>query len=415
MTSDEGGTSLKARATLPYYAFVTIVALLFFTSSLIGLVWYQSKEPIKAVVSVERLHLDKSADRMSDLVSVVDLSLDVERGTIHKLVRDALKQGGADRNGNGENSLKSLALGETGIATEEIALSVEKILEKLRVDPAPGMSGLEISLPNHSFSADRGHVDLVDGIAALYVDFRNQERSQQRDQADIWADHLKADRLEVVTQLNTIRDYMRNGIAADTSGRPTAGVKLLGFSTKVARSAQAGLLVEIHQVINPDDQEEGQRDVGLLSQEYTILTNEVKRLENFSPLASQSLDQVTRELGRAEEALGGFKDDVKSFKTSGLLSKPAASLVAGAYATPPISPTQWTIVFALAAILSTALAIVLATVIFRHRRSEDSKDVTDTSMLTDPFWPMGRHHNIPSDISTSQLDQPVTQTSRSSK
>ena len=172
---------------------LTVVsALLLFASAVIGSFFYGSTESINAGIEVVRLDLDRDASGPASLVKIAPLSIDAERAALlsDQLINEALET--VVTPGGRAPSAPSSGAGGRSVDANALSTAVRK---DLRVEAGTRNNVLEISLPfgaSEDFGTTDDQSDMVNSIAARYVELRNQERRQQKEQALSWADNKLA-------------------------------------------------------------------------------------------------------------------------------------------------------------------------------------------------------------------------------
>ena len=208
MTPTPGSPPDKTRSAAKRSVFVGAVALIMFISAIFGFFWFHSSAPIKTVIKLERIHLDRNAVRASDLVQMTPLSLDIERLAIlsDEFVEKALDQAAPARSLDQTAKEQMLAsLGDDKERRDHNALS-RQVLRYLRVDVGPNSNELLVTFPRRIIPDDRSGIDVVNTIIDHYVDLRNRERKRQKDQVLIWADGKLAYWRDTMARLNAEKD-----------------------------------------------------------------------------------------------------------------------------------------------------------------------------------------------------------------
>lgn len=389
MTSKSGVPPAKGSSVAKHPVFVVVVALLLFLSAIFGFSWFRSSAPIKAVVKLERVHLDSSAIRASNLVQITPISPDIERLAIlsDDLIAKAIDRSKHARGQTGLKPLRSLVIPGEGDDEEKSVVLPKQISRHLRVAAGPNSSELEITLPRQIIEDDQGGIDVVNAMVDLYVELRNRERERQKNQVLVWADGKLAHWNENVTHLNPEGEKTISSIDVPKHAHYTDSGRLLALFTEATRSAQDEARKRIQRANNGTNDERKPPLINHLQQDFTTLARDIRRWENIETSVNQTTGPQVTDLKRSEKELVLFKDDLDKLMSSGLLDQPAAIVMLQASAVPPISLTQWALVIPASAGASIVLAIILALTVFRRSSAQHR----ESNILDDPYWPMNRH------------------------
>ena len=388
MTPTPASPPDKTRSAAKRSVFVGAAALIMFISAIFGFYWFHSSAPIKTVIKLERIHLDRNAVRASGLVQMTPLSLDIERLAIlsDEFVEKALDQSAPARSQDqttGAQLLASLDDDDERDGRNDLS---RQVLRYLRVDVGPNSNELLITFPRRIMPDDRSGIDVVNTIIDHYVDLRNRERKRQKDQVLIWADGKLAYWRDTMARLNAEKD---DAIATTNRTAPAGQTeigRLLTLFANATRSAQDEALKKIQGAVDGSSDQQRTPLINSLEQDFATLGHDVERWETIATVVNQPTSSNAADLRRTEMELEIFKEELDMLISSGMLDKPAASVMQKASAVSPISLFQWAVAIPTSAAVSIILAILFALIVFRRSSSQKA----ESSMLNDPYWPMKR-------------------------
>lgn len=371
-------------------------ALLFFVPALFGSTFFGSPERIKAVVDVVRLDLDQDASSPVSLIRATPLAIDIERTAIlsDQFIGEALDKMvlGADAT----LPLPSRSSSTTGGRNVGATTLTKTVFQDLRVKAAVETNALELSLSPDVIGPAGHAAEIVNKIATSYVDLRNQERKQQKEEALGWADKKLAYWQGAIEILKPAHVASPSDTVTLAAASPTDSRKLLNFLMDATRSAQADTLSKIRNTVNVTDDQRREHSLNALEYHYTELLQDLERLESISfevDRASDGQQSKPSNLRDAEEKLTLFKKDLEALISSGLLDSPAAKITSLASAVTTRSLSQWAVIIPLAAALSILLAMALVSIMARWQPTHARKAATaglkaGGDVLSDPHWPM---------------------------
>ena len=371
--------------------FIVLSACLLFVLALSSVLLLVATERARTIIQIERVDLDRTASDPTSLVRTAPLSLDGERETLlsDSLIRDALKK----LQGNSADALSFSSSNDGGLELSTLSATV---LEDLKVKAAGSEASLvDVSLSPAAATFSGSADDIVNAIAASYVDLRNRERRRQKEQALNWANDKLASlqgTIETLTRFETTAPA-----AAETSSledpSQTNSETLLDFFIDATKSAQAETLNRMTTTVSTAiSDQKSVRDLEVLEFDYATLQDDLKRLEGISlqttrPARENETKPIS--LTNAEHDLVRFKKDLDDLMSSGILDSPAATIVQKALPTSSISMLQWNILAPAAAALSILVALALAVARSRWQAARTRQRASaGLEALSDPYWPM---------------------------
>lgn len=369
---------------------VAISALLFFVCGVVGNIFLGSSERVGTVIDTVRLDLNQNTDSPASLINTQPLSIDGERADIlsDQLIGKAIDQVFAPPS---SDSFSETGQRDVDLAIVDPAMMSATVLKGLSVDASLGANEFEISLEPDAVEASEQAVLIVNAVARNYVDLRNQERRQQKEQALAWADRQLAYWQAAIDILRP--DSEANVLETVTLAQPpsTDGEKLHGLLLDATKSAQADMLSEIRNTMNLAEASKRKQAIDVLEYNYAKLAKDLERLESVSFQGGQ--ETKPSNLQKAEEKLALFKDDLDKLISSGLLDQPAATIILPAVASQTRPLLHWGVAMPLAAALGILLALILASLITRWKSGNTGKKgVVDIgpslNVLANPHWPM---------------------------
>ncbi len=356
--------------------FTASIAMLLLGLALLGIRWSETRGVASTVIEVARLKVDTGADRIDGLIQPVPFSLPAERATLWELLPDAL----SGETGDDGAGLDAPALADAALAD---------LHERLTVLAAPSGDGFEIVLSRRFFADNREDLPRLEKIAAEYVAFRQEERRGQQEQAAAWADRLIAAHEGRVRRLKAARAVA--GIGGTGEGARNDSPSLFGLFADATREAQADMLGGMRRSV---DAESEALAPGPFGRHYRALTRDIEKLERLSSQVSQPNDEGAGDVETAEQALARVKADVRAFNAVDSLSNPAATVITKATSTKSVSLANRWFAIALFALLSLALALALAAIVFRHQEVRAKTQATGRTIFDDPYWPMGEQRQL---------------------
>jgi hypothetical protein len=179
------------------------------------------------------------------------------------------------------------------------------------VDEAARSNELDIVLPARVADTPAA---IVNSVAARYVELRNQERRQQKEQALVWADNKLAYWQGAIEILKSdAEDAPDRAPPFETDER-----RLLDLLMEATRTAQADTLSRIRSTFSVTD--DGRRDLSIeiLEHDYARLTQDLERLETVVSEAGRAAPSAgeTANLTETEEKLSLFKQDLDALISS---------------------------------------------------------------------------------------------------
>ena len=360
---------------------VAVSALVLFAAALVGSRFLGTAEGVNAIVDVTRLDLDHDANDPNSLIRTAPLSIDVEREAVlsDQLIGAALNKLSRDP--------ASAISDEHGL---EMPALTNALIKNLDVKAGIEIDKVEMSLSSDAIEPAVGVADVVNAIAQGYVDLRNRERKQQKEEALDWADKKLAYWQGAIDILRTSHSASPDGSAQLGVGM-TDSTRLLGFFMDANRSAQADMLNKIENTVGTVDDQPSEFSLDDLEHDYTTLQLDLKKLERVSLRVDHVSDDGAAKpsnLRDAEENLALFKKDLEGLISSGVLDQPAAEIVLPANAPPWRPLLQWKIMVPLAAALSMTVALALAFVTSRWRGPGTQRAADQPGVLSNPYWPM---------------------------
>ncbi|MGI9452443.1 MAG: hypothetical protein ACR2QH_17655 [Geminicoccaceae bacterium] len=368
-------------AARDYPLLVAISALLLFAAALVGSRFLGTAERVNTIVDVVRLDLDQDANDPNSLIRTAPLSIDAEREAVlsEELIGDALKKMPRDP-----------ASATSDGRDLEISALTKAILKTLEIKAGVEIDKVEMSLSPDTVEPAVGVADVVNAIAESYIDLRNRERKQQKEEALSWADKKLAYWQGAIDILKASHHASSDG-SAQTGIAITDSTRLLGFFMDANRSAQADMLSKIENTVSTVSDQPSEISLYDLEHDYTTLQQDLKKLERVLLRVNYVSDDDAAKpsnLKDAEENLALFKKDLEGLISSGVLDQPAAKIVLPAKTPPWGSLLQWNILVPLAGALSIMIALALAFVTSRWRGSGTQRAAGEPGVLSDPYWPM---------------------------
>lgn len=397
-TESRGNNASFFQGALDRPILAIISVLLFVGAALFLNVQFATTLPAEAVVHVERVDLDAAADNPASLIRPRPFSIDDERSVLlsDRTITGAVEQAFlSSKAADLSENINTLGLDH---AARSAALRIG-----LNINARTDDDQLTISLqPNKLKTRDQA-VEIVDAIAVDYIERRNQERDEQKQQALNWAEKQLENRY---TALEALRIGSTSGAATtmlQTVSLSTEEPRLYGFLTDAIETAQSETLETLGGVLQANGADTQGNLIERLERDFNGLSKELEYLRSISPATSTDQDSGPDGLLEAEQALSAFADDWDQLITSGQLERPAATIVQVASSQPAYrTPIPWSVAVPLAAAMGLFVALCLITLISTGDGQRRDQSDPESGVLRDPYWPMKPHQRSATASSQSQ-------------
>lgn len=375
-------------------AFQIISALAFFGLAMAGNIYFVQPQPVRAIIEVERLDLDQTAETPSSFVRKTSFSPDQERDDLlnEAWIEEVLASHPSSRNGRDKPA--------------DIDTLTRTVSDRMAVDAVAGEETLALSFSPGAFETRETAKWVLEAIATGHVDRRNQERERQKQATNRWAETKLAERQAAIETLYAIDEAKELAATPGNVAVSTDDQTLHRFFLNATKDAQTDQLGTLRTMLGADDAGRQASSIKRVEREYSDLSEDLERLEtiSFSALGSGTPVGEQSPLQAAEAKLFDFTFELDQLVSSGVLDKPAASLIEPPEVNGGVDARlPWGAAIPLAAaasimltLLATAIASFALSMITAGGRGDAEPDPRD-DVLRDPYWPLKahqRHHKL---------------------